>query len=82
MISARSPQQRAAVKIVHDALDLVEATMRANAKMRDELFVHHTDLVRVQRQLRELDEEFTPVRPPSRSDVAAAFDTAQRGPKR
>lgn len=82
MIPARSPQQRAAVAIVRDALALVEESMRANTKMRDELMRHHVDLSRVQRQLRELDEEFTPVRPPSRSDVAAAFATSQKGPTR
>lgn len=82
MIPARSPQQRAAVKIVHDALELVEASIRANVALRDDLMRHHVDLTRVQRQLRELDEEFTPVRPPSRSDVEAAFKTSQKGPAR
>ena len=82
MIPARSPQQRAAIAIVHEAMDLVAQAGTANVKLRDALMVHQTDMARILRQLRELDEEFTPVRPPSRSDVEAAFETSQKGPAR
>lgn len=77
----RSPQQRAAVAIVSEAIDLVGQANSANLKLRDALMQHQTDTARIMRQLRELDDEFTPVRPPSRDDVEAAFKTSQKGPR-
>jgi hypothetical protein len=42
----------------------------------DEVGRLRVELVAFRRRLRELDQELTPVRPPSRTDIKAAFDAS------
>lgn len=47
------------------------------ANARRSLAAHRLEFIRVQRELREIDAELTPVRPPSRDDMKAALSGAQ-----
>jgi hypothetical protein len=60
---------------VQAALRAARKTLDAAIKAIDET---RTELIRVKRQLGEQLDELTPVRPPSRTDIKAAFDGAQQ----
>lgn len=72
----RSPQARAAVELLQEHLQLVDAAIRINTASSNSLCEQRTELFRIKRKLLEAIGEFTPVRPPSQSDVKAAFETS------
>jgi len=59
-------RDKAALALVQRAIDSCESVTRLNI-----------ELAAFERRLRELDKELTPVRPPSRTDIQAAFKNAE-----
>lgn len=84
---------RTFARCIHDAICVMDRVLSANdraadaltravtpvaiAKARSEIAAHRIELIRLQREFREIDQELTPVRPPSRADMRAALKGAQ-----
>lgn len=62
-------RRRAATAEVQVALDRAIKAFESVARLR-------SDFAALERRLLEADEELTPVRPPSRADIKAAFDAS------
>ena len=50
--------------------------LRKGVEACDEVARLRVELAALERRLREFDQELTPVRPPSRADIRAAFDNS------
>ncbi len=87
------PLTRTFARCIHDGICAIDRLLTSNAKAQDalaravtptdvakarrELEAHRIELIRIQREMREIDQELTPVRPPSRDDMRAALRGAQ-----
>jgi hypothetical protein len=68
------------IEMLREHLQLLDAAIRINTASANTLCEQRTELFRLKRKTLEMIDEFTPVRPPSQSDVKAAFETSQQGP--
>lgn len=50
--------------------------LKRGVEVCDEVSRLRVELIALERRLRELDQELTPVRPPSRTDIEAAFQAS------
>lgn len=66
---ANSLAARAVAPAIRKALDRAVESCEEVARLR-------VELVALERRLREFDQELTPVRPPSRTDIEAAFQNS------
>jgi hypothetical protein len=64
------------ITIPRDVFDRLLAEVQSGIASCDEVARLRVELVAFRRQLRELDQELTPVNPPSRTDIKAAFDNS------
>lgn len=64
------------ITIPRDAYDRLLKEVESGIDSCDEVGRLRVELVAFRRRLREMDQELTPVHPPSQTDIKAAFDAS------
>jgi len=64
------------ITIPREAFDRLLVGLKSGIEACDEVARLRVELVALRRQVRELDQELTPVNPSSQTDIKAAFDNS------